>query len=226
MSDFPAMLDDAHNQDPMPDQRGLLVTIGVGALIILIVLTVVLTVVVGKKSNPRTVHDNAQALCTPSAPVLHMMGDGIIAYKLPDVGKPLAVIVVPACLQVAQIPRNQRGHYVSEITIYIMLSSTQMTSLLGQQQPSNTPIGVDDTVIGALVSKQQRAAITRGAQPGEISYYVTDGPAPTERLRETRGYSFSTAPFDIMTGTRFTSLPFRQAREINSIGEPILIGGS
>ena len=202
--------------------RGLASVIAISAITSLLVLAAAL---VGLKVSPTppspTIADEASLLCSTQAPFMNLTGEAATDGELPDVGAPKAILAVPACLQSA----GESSYYTREIVVYVMVSSEQLNGLhfIVTDPKHDTPYLLDRQALKHLVTPQQRAEIETGIDQLNVSYFVTDGPLPTD---EQSGQA--PAAHDLLSGRRYdlSKLPFLQHRAAHDLGPVIVVRGS
>jgi hypothetical protein len=205
-------------------------TIALVAVAVILALLGTAAFVASNRQPGPTPGKAAKAMCTRLAPDLKLTGMASLNYALPDVGKPAAVVVVPSCLKNKQVADGEPGHYFTEINVYVMVSRAQLVRLLHidgvvSDVTSNVPYSVEPVAVSHLLSAKQMQTLATGSGSTDLNYFITDGPVPDQRLADTFGWSYLTAPYDLLSGTRYAHLPFRQMRSVYEAGYPITLRG-
>lgn len=164
-------------------------------------------------------HQAAERLCTKRPELLMLTSSFTLVYELPDVAKPREVIVVPSCL----LDVYSRQTF-TEITVYLFFTDDELKALIGEDLAKpDTPIGVGGEALEHLLTDAQYHSIMSGTKRHEVHFFLTSGPIPAALEEGASGYD--TAPFSLLTGTRFSIPLFKQWRAVYGTGElPIQIG--
>ena len=222
------LLEDGKDTPP-PRRRGLLALICLGTALLLIGMTVIGIVVADRmETKPSAAHAAELACQTTDQPLmLGLMAE--TAYKLPDVGKPRGIMVVPSCFKVTELSPNDPGYFVKDVDVYVFLTHDQIVKLFaadGGDVEDDVPYGVTDRALDHLISPELRQEIDSDPTHVNVTYMVTSGPMPTKRLAKDHGYEYLTAPFDALTGVRYDgTLPFTTRHPLYDAGPPIVIHG-
>lgn len=176
-------------------------------------------IIVGVNAQPDpTFHDGAVALCreadVPKTPPQEARVQ--IAQALPNMGTPEQIIVAPACSQNPRTDRGTPGHFQTKITVYLVLSSKQISQLSLVQSASTNedlnPLGVASNYLTHLISDEQREEIERGTLPREVQYIITQS-SSTNKLpvasatKLVDGYNRMTLPRDLVSGKYYLRSP-------------------
>lgn len=224
------MLEDGKDAPPPPRRRGLLALICLGAAILLTAMAVTCITIANRlETKPTAAHAAELACKTTEKPLmLGLMAE--TAYKLPDVGKPRGIVVVPECFKNTQVPTSDLSYHVKDVDVYVFLSHDQIVRLFaadGGDVEDDVPYGVTGPALDHLVSPELRKEIDSDPTHVSVTYMVTSGPMPTKRVEKNKGYDYLVAPFDALTGIHYdASLPFTTRHPLYDAGPPIVIQGS
>jgi hypothetical protein len=230
MTAFSDMLDDGKSAPPPPRRRWLLPLICLGTFILVTAMTATgLAIAHRLEARPTAAHA-AELGCKTTNKVLKLGLMVETAYKLPDVGKPRGIIVVPECFNNTQVPTSDLSYHIKDVDVYIMMSNEQLVKLFaadGGEVEDNVPYGVTDAALDHLVSPELRRQIDSDPTHVGVTYMVTSGPMPNKRVDKERGYDYLIAPFDALTDTHYDpKLPFTTRHPLYDAGDPIVIRGS
>jgi hypothetical protein len=189
------------------------VPIGLFAIVIVIVLLAGFT----STQLPQTPIAKAKAAAAAnckSAHSMRMTGGGEIEYELPDVGKPIDLVVVPRCEYYMDGPKRWD---VDFIDVYALVTHEQMTQLgfVCECSDDSKPLGIGGAAMAHLVDPDLFMNDT------DIRYWVTISDRPTVDHGAPLG-----SPYSLITGEHFNAdLPFQRQEVVYDIGEPIVIHG-
>ncbi len=155
----------------------------------------------------------------------------VTAYKLPDVGAPKGIVVVPSCFKNTQVPTDDLSYYIKDVDVYVMLSHDQLTKLFMADGydygvENNVPYGVEGPALNHLVSPELQRQIDTDPSHVSVTYMVTSGPMPTKQVGSEHGDSYLISPFDALTGVHYGEIPFTTRHPLYDAGDPIVINGS
>jgi hypothetical protein len=230
MTTFSDMLNDGKSAPPPPPRRWLLPLICLGTFVLVAAMTAAGLVIAHRLETKHTAAYAAELACKTTDKELKLGLMAETAYKLPDVGKPRGIIVVPECFNNTQVPTSDLSYHIKDVDVYIMMSHEQLVKLFaadGGDVEDDVPYGVTDAALDHLISPELRQQIDSDPTHVSVTYMVTSGPMPSKRVEKDKGYEYLTAPFDALTGAHYDpELPFTTRHPLYDAGPPIVIQGS
>jgi len=229
MTTFSDMLDNGANAPQPPRRRWLLPLIALGTAVLLTGMAVGGIIIAKRLETKANAAHAAELDCKTTDKELKLGLMTEAAYKLPDVGKPRAIVVVPECFKNSQVSTSDPSYFIKDVDVYVLLSHDQLVKLFeaeGGGVEDDVPYGVTGPALDHLVSPELRQEIDSDPTHVSVTYMVTSGPMPTQQVTQ-RGYEYLVAPDDILTGTRYDkNLPFTTRHPLYDAGDPIVVRGS